>query len=377
MIDACITGEKMKKVLIWGMTSNWGGIESVLYNYVINSNKDIIQFDFITTFPSIPRADELEKNGSSIYFLPDRKKDFFSYKKALNFFMKKNANKYDAVWLNDCMFGNIDILKISKRYNINKRIIHAHNSNSLGGGASRYIRHKINSIQLHRYVTDYWACSQLAGEWSFSPKILSSNKYKVINNAIDSYQYKYDLDIRNRKKKELGIKEDIRVIGHIGRFDYQKNHLYLLDIYHEYIIKHPETILICIGTGTDFEKVKEYAENKGLINNILFLGQRNDVKELLQAFDMFLLPSRFEGLPVVVVEALASGLPCFISDKITSEVAIIPRLVNFISIEEKPSEWVRIIDDKMNGFKRENTQREIIDSGYDIVDEARKLEELF
>lgn len=367
----------MKKVLIWGLTENWGGIESVVFNYVSNSNKNEIQFDFITTFKSIPRSEKLTSLGCKIYFICSRRLNYLKYKCELNNFMKKHAVEYDAVWLNDCMFANIDILKLAKKYGIKKRIIHAHNSNYLGGGKSRAIRHKINSLFLTKYATDYWACSQLAGEWSYSKKVLKSSNYRVINNAIDCKEYSFDPTKRNKIRMSLGINDKKFVIGHVGRFDYQKNHHYLLQIMKAICSKEDDVILLSVGTGTDWELIKFQAENLNLSDKIIFLGQRSDIADLFQAMDIFVLPSRFEGLPVVLVEALAAGLPCIISNRITKEAGIIPELCKFESIDSSVYNWVNDIDEIRKNNKRKNTFESMKLLGYDIKTQASEFHKLF
>lgn len=367
----------MKRVLIWGMTSNWGGIESILFNYVKHANKEEISFDFITTFQSIPRFDELELLGCKIYYLPDRRTHIWNYRKEINNFFKVHAKEYDAFWLNDCMFANIDALKLAKKYGIKKRILHAHNSNSLGGGKSRILRHKFNSMLLPLYVTDYWACSQLAGEWSYSEKILSSNRYRVINNAIDCERYAFDKEKRDCIRKQLGIREDVFVVGHVGRFDYQKNHPYLLDLFSKFRKKHSNSLLLSIGTGSDFEVIRAQARKLGIDENVMFLGQRSDVDSLFQGMDIFVLPSQFEGLPVVLVEALSSGLPCVISDKVTKESAIIPELCEFESIDGDSEAWISDIEYFMKECERVDTTSKMQMAGFDIKTQASIFHELF
>lgn len=364
----------MKRVLIWGMTANWGGIESVLYNYVTNSKYDEIRFDFITPFKRVPRSDKLEKLGCKIVYIPDRRSNYLKYRKELTTFFKKHSYEYDALWLNDCMFANIDALKLAKKYGIKKRIIHAHNSAHLGGGVSRVIRHKINSLLLPLYATDYWACSELAGKWSFSNRIRNSHNYLILNNAIDTDKYKYDLYKRKKKRKELGITQDKFVIGHVGRFDYQKNPEYLLKIMLE-LKKDRKYMLLSIGVGSDWEIIKNKAKEFGM-DNILFLGQREDVDELFQAMDCFVLPSQFEGLPVVLIEAMAAGLPCVISDKVTQEVAIVSDLAKFESINGNVKAWINDIKESENIIRRD-TSSEICDAGFDIKKQANKFHQLF
>lgn len=367
----------MKRVLVWGMTENWGGIESVLFNYVNYSNKNKIQFDFITTSKSIPRSKDLENIGCKIYYISSRRSNYFKYKNELNAFFKEHSVEYEAIWLNDCMFANIDALKLAKKYNIKKRIIHAHNSNYLGGGKSRIIRHKINSLFLSKYATDYWACSQLAGEWSFSKKILRAPNYRLINNAIDCEKYSYNPAKRKVVRSALGINDNIFVIGHVGRFDYQKNHPYLLEIMKNICSEEDDIILLSVGTGSDWELIKKQAEDMKLNDKIMFLGQRSDVADLFQAMDIFVLPSQFEGLPVVLIEALAAGLPCIISNKITKEAGIIPELCKFEAIDGNVEKWVSDAKEIKEKNNRKNTFKEMRRAGYDIKTQASAFHELF
>lgn len=366
----------MKRVLIWGMTSNWGGIESVLYNYVMNSNQTKIVFDFISTFASIPREKELQRHGCKVTHIIDRRTNYLQYRSELDQYMKKHAHEYDAVWLNDCMFANIDILKLAKKYGVKKRIIHAHNSNSLGGGLSRMIRHKINVKLLPLYATDYWACSQLAGEWSYPNKILSSKKYRVIPNAIKCEKYRFSQEIRKDYREQLDITDKF-IVGHIGRFDYQKNHIYLLKIFKELLQMNKDCILLSIGVGTDWEFVQEETKKMGIGDNVMFLGQRNDIAQLLQAMDVFVLPSQFEGLPVVLVEAMAAGLPCFISDRVTKESGIIQDLAFFESIDKSPVIWAENIRKLSLDFKRKDTYKDMVEAGYEIFNQASEIHLLF
>lgn len=367
----------MKRTLIWGMTENWGGIESVLFNYVSNSNRNEIRFDFITTFKSVPRSKDLENIGCKIYYICSRRSNYFKYKNELDAFFREHASEYDAVWLNDCMFANIDVLKLAKKYKIKKRIIHAHNSNYLGGGKSRIIRHKMNSLFLSKYATDYWACSQLAGKWSFSQKILASSNYRVINNAIDCEKYSFNPIKRNEIRSALDIDDNIFVIGHVGRFDYQKNHPYLLKIMKNICSVENDIILLSIGTGSDWEAIKKQTKEMKLNDKIMFLGQRSDMADLFQAMDIFVLPSHFEGLPVVLVEAMAAGLPCIISDTVTKEAGIIPELCRFESIDNNVDKWVSDIREIKKMNSRKNTFKEMKLAGYDIKTQASTFHELF
>ena len=361
----------MNKVLIWGATDTVGGVEAVLWNYVSHIPTDQIQFDFINTYTDISIGDKVRQRGSKVYSLPNRKKNIVEYKKAINNFMKEHASEYIAVWLNDCMFGNIDILKLAKKYHIPKRIIHAHNSLNMGGGKSRLIRHKINSWMLRFYVTDYWACSNLAGSWSYPRDVVQANKVKIIPNAVDIKLFAMHNNERSEYRKELGI-ENKMVFGHVGRFHFQKNHLFLIDIFSSIHELNPDTVLLLIGTGEDEDKVRERVSFYGLVESVIFLGMRKDIAQLYQAMDAFLLPSLFEGLPVVMVEAQASGLPCFVADTITRE-ADISGNVEYYSLNDSKEVWGKKITDYMINFVRHDVSEKITQNGYSIEKAANDL----
>ena len=365
----------MTKVLVWGATDTIGGVEAVLWNYISNIPTNVIHFDFINTYSHISIEDKVKERGSNVISLPSRKKNIIQYKKEIKEFMKLHAADYDAVWLNDCMFGNIDILKLAKKYHIKKRVIHAHNSLNMGGGLSRLIRHKINAYLLRFYVTDYWACSQLAAEWSYPKDINKQGKVKIIPNAVDIRKFRVDKNVRLQYRTELGIENNI-VFGHVGRFHYQKNQLFLIDIF-SYIHKLiPNSVLILIGTGEDEAKIRGQVKKYGVENSVKFLGQRLDTAQLYQAMDAFLLPSLFEGLPVVMVEAQTAGLPCFVSDTITRE-ADISGNVDFISLHENSEDWARKIVARMNSFIRKDVSDIIQKNGYSIQEAAIRLQEIF
>ncbi len=366
-----------KKVLVWGMTSNWGGIESVLFNYVTHADNSSLRFDFITTFNKIPREEKLISLGCNVVHITDRRNNFFAYKRQLNQFMKTYSFKYDAIWLNDCMFANIDILKLAKKYGIQMRVVHAHNAKNLGGGWFRLIRHKINILLLPLYATNYWACSDLAGQWTYSYNIRQSSKYHIINNAIDCQMYRYNNEQRKKCRDEFKISRETFVVGHIGRFDYQKNHGYILAIFQEIAKICSDSKLVLVGVGEDWNKIKKQVDGLEIRDKILLLGQRDDVSYILQMFDVFILPSRFEGLPVVIVEALASGLQCYVSDKVTKEAAVLPEFMHYLSIDDSPEIWANKIIGHKEQMIRQDTYTKMCNANYDINTEANKLSAIF
>ena len=236
----------MNNILIFGMTENPGGVESFLMSYIRKINRGNFKFDFLcNSHDKIAYEDELISYGCEIYHITARSKDYKKYKREMQQFFKENASQYDTIWVNVCSLANIDYLKYAKKYGIKRRIIHSHNSMNMDSKL-RGLLHAYNKRHIDKYATDFWACSKEAGEWFYSKQIMQGANYKEIKNAIDISQYKYDEDIRIAYRKKYGV-EDKFVIGNVGRLQFQKNQLFLLDIFASVLKKKPEAILWMIG----------------------------------------------------------------------------------------------------------------------------------
>lgn len=308
----------MKKVLVFGMTVNPGGVESVIMNYYRHMNKQKIQFDFLCNCPHIAYEDEIKALGGKIFKITSRKENYWRFKTELKKFMKENASKYDMLWVNLCSLVNIDYLVYAKKYGIKKRIIHCHNSSN-DAGLMKGIIHMINKKRIGCLATDFWSCSEEAAPWFFSKKIIRSDKFRIIPNAIDVKKFEPNIGIRNSLRKELGL-EDMIVIGHVGRFHFQKNHIFLIEIFEELYKRNSNYRLLLVGQGELETNIREKVISKGLSEKVIFCGVRTDVEKLYQAMDLFILPSIFEGLGVVALEAQACLLPCLLSDTTPSVV---------------------------------------------------------
>ena len=363
----------LKKVLVFGMTDNPGGMESCIMNYYRHVDKNKIHFDFLCNWESMVCEKEVKANGSKVYTIPQKSRNYKAYKRAMGTFFSEHADEYDVFWYNTCTLANIDYLIYAKRYGIKKRIIHAHNS---GNETSmiRGILHYVNKIRLGRYATDFWSCSMAAAVYFFIKKQIHSQKYRLINNAISTYNYKYDILIRNEVRKNLGL-EDKYVIGHVGRFQFQKNHEFLIDIFYEYLKLDSRAVLMLVGQGEEEDAIRQKVINLGIEKSVLFMGVRTDVNRLLQAMDVFLLPSRFEGLPLVLIEAQTSGLRCLTTkNKVPYEVNVTGN-VEFEELKENSIEWAHHIECmEKQPYDRKSCLDLITDAGYDILKEAEKME---
>ena len=364
----------MIKVLHIGLSYELGGIEQFVINYGQNINKEIMIMDFINVFEKTKNQSfykELLKIGE-VYDIDDyRKHPFKSYKQ-----LKKTINdgNYDIVHYNMNSAAFLLPLICAKNSNAKRVIAHAHNASN-DKGIIKSVVHFINKHFITFFASDFFACSEKAAKWFFSKKVMNSNRFRIIHNAIDVQKFQYNLEIRNKYRQNLELGNNI-VITHIGRFNKQKNHTKLIEIFKEIHEIENKTILLLIGDGILKEKVKNKVKDFNLTNNVRFLGIRDDVASLLQASDVFVLPSLYEGAPTVVIEAQASGLLCELSDTITKEVKILDE-TNYISLKKTSEDWANKILEDLKKFKRKDSIKKMTDKGYNIKEEALKIQKIY
>lgn len=349
-----------------------GGVEAVTINYYRNIDKNKVQLDFICDEDStnIP-YEEIEKMGGKVIIIPSYSKPF-KYHKALKRVLKEGNYKI--------IHSNINTLSVfslfaAKCAGVPVRIAHSHSTTNKKEKKKNLMKQILRPFS-KVFATDYMCCSELAGRWLFGNKEYDKGNVYLLNNAIDLDKFKYNESLRKKKRKELGIKDNTLVIGHIGRFVAQKNHDFLIDIFDEIHKKNNNSILLLAGQGPLMEDIKNKVKELNLNDSVKFLGQRNDANELYQAFDVFLLPSLYEGLPVVGVEAQAAGLLCYLSDDMTKETKVLD-ITKFMSLNNTPEEWSDNILDDVKKYKRIDTSKEMTDKNFNIKEEAKKLEEYY
>lgn len=349
-----------------------GGVEAVTINYYRNIDKNKVQLDFICDEDStnIP-YEEIERMGGKVIIIPSYSKPF-KYHKALKRVLKEGNYKI--------IHSNINTLSVfslfaAKCAGVPVRIAHSHSTTNKKEKKKNLMKQVLRPFS-KVFATDYMCCSELAGRWLFGNKEYDKGNVYLLNNAIDLDKFKYNESLRKKKRKELGIKDDTLVIGHIGRFVAQKNHDFLIDIFDEIHKKNNNSILLLAGQGPLMEDIKNKVKELNLDDNVKFLGQRNDANELYQAFDVFLLPSLYEGLPVVGVEAQAAGLLCYLSDDMTKETKVLD-ITKFMSLNNTPEEWADNILDDVKKYKRIDTSKEMTAKNFNIKEEAKKLEEYY
>ena len=357
----------MKRILIFGLSSSYAGVEALILNYVNQLKEAEYDVDFVVAEKEPDYLKEKLVRCAKAKVVPNRVKNLLKYYKTVDEIVK-NGN-YDIVWCNFCTLTDIQILKAAKKYNVPTRIAHSHNSENMGNFLV-LITHLLNKKKINKYANKFYACSDFAGEFMFGKQIMQKKNYKVIPNAIDAQMYDFNAEIRSKVRENLCIADKI-VIGHVGRFHFQKNHKLLIKIFKAFSDNHPDSVLVLVGTGGLMDEIKNMVENLKIDDKVFFLGNRKDVNELMQGMDLMLFPSLFEGLPVTLVEAQTAGLPCVIADTISPQTKITD-LVTFEKLDAGIEDWVKDMD---NALKRERRSRfaEMKEAGFDVRSQTGEI----
>ncbi|WP_203287297.1 glycosyltransferase family 1 protein [Metabacillus sp. cB07] len=348
------------RVLHAVVNMNRGGAETLIMNLYRNMDRGKIQFDFLTNKPGV-FDEEIKKMGGVIHRIPyvtdvGHKK----YIRHLNQFFYENK-QYKIVHSHmDKMSGFV--LQAAKKAGIPTRIAHSHNTQSEGGFAARVYK-SYAGYQINRSSTHFLACSHAAGKWLFKKQHTSID---VVKNGIDLSKFAFSESKRANIRRELNLDPDNITIGHIGRFNHQKNHTLLIDIFHNFLKENPKSTLVLVGDGPLKSIIINKTKRLKIEDRVIFLGVRSDVEHLLQAFDVFVFPSLHEGLPVTLIEAQASGLPCVISDSITKEVDMGLNLIKFVSNTKMDNWFEELFKLNVNQMKRTITAGKLTDEGYNI-----------
>jgi len=353
-----------------------GGVESYLMNLYRNIDKAKIQFDFVVEGTTCYYSDEIKKLGGKIFYITPKKENVLANIRDLLKIFKMSRQTHKIVYLNlSVLYYNFPFI-FAKFYRYPIIISHAHMAKGNRTRKSiKYYLHCFNRIYV-AYASNYlFACSKSAGEWIFGSKIVKKGKVKVIPNSIYVERYKYQKNIRDQIRMELGLNKQQFVIGNVSRFAYVKNHDFLLDIFNEIIKMNNNALLLLVGDGELRNKIEEKISKLGLSKYVKLLGVRSDVNKLLQAMDVFVLPSYYEGLPVTLIEAQASGLKCFVSKDVVTTDANITGLIDFIELSKSSKYWAELIIKYVDGYERKDTSEIIKEAGYDIIEMAKNFQD--
>ncbi len=348
------------------------GIETMLMNYYRHMDRDKVQFDFLCN-KSKPGAydGEITALGGRIFRTPGLNP--LKYPKYLSYMKSLFAEhpEYRILEAHNGAFG-VYALHAAKVNGIPVRIFHAHGANN-----AKDIKRPLKDFcksRLGANITHRYSCGEAAAAFYYGKKVAESRDYRIIPNAIELGRFSYNEDVRSKIRSSAGL-DGKHVIGHVGRFMAQKNHKFLLDSFALLLKSDPSAVLVLLGEGELEEAAKERVKALGAENSVIFAGSVPNANEWYQAFDCFVLPSLWEGLPVVGVEAQAADLPCIFSKNVTPEIGITDR-ARFIGLEEGPEAWARAMEEalSLNAERRDNTELMTL-HGYNIEAEAKKLQE--
>lgn len=354
----------MKKILIINTAGlSTGGITTHMLNYLSNINRETAQIDLVSTvIEDSISLESFKKIGCRIFKLPHRMRDVFSYTKALNVLLK--TSQYDVVHVHGSSCTIFLELFLAKSQGVNICIAHSHNSTC----PHKFIHYFFKPIMKY-YYTKAFACSSQAGKWMFG-----NAPFEILHNVFNYKKFLFSSPVRANKRKELGLKEEHVAFCVVGNLVEQKNQIFALNLFSSLNIANSK--LYIVGDGP----LKSYLqENASGMDNIVFMGSRSDVFELLQAFDFYLMPSKWEGLPVALLEAQASGIACIVSDYITKE-AMLCNDTQFVSLDN-PKLWKKAISEinitDESRQRRSDAAKSILSKDYNMDIEFLKLKNAY
>ena len=303
---------------------------------------------------------EVEAAGNKVWRVTSRRESPLKWYKELYAFFKAHTGEYAAIHYNGNGLTAIAPIILAYLYKIPIRITHSHNSSS--AGLHNRVFHLMQRGISKRLTTHHFACSSLAAKWFYG-----SSPAVIIRNGIDTHQFAFSPVVREETRKQLQIQPSTTVIGHVGRFQSEKNHNFLLDVFAAYLKLNADTLLLLVGNGTLMDDIRQKA---------CFLGERSDVPHLLQAMDLFMMPSTFEGQPFVLIEAQCSGLPCLISDVINDDICLTSH-VSKMALEQSAEAWAKKACDMLHKYQRQDESPSIEAQGYSIRDTINYLENVY
>lgn len=359
----------MKRVLCILSCMNAGGAETFLMKIYRNIDRTKYQMDFcVNIFEEGFYDKEITEMGGRIFHIPAKSDNLKEFKRQLTSIIKDEH--YESVLrITSNTMGFLD-LKVAKKAGAKVCAARSSNSNDPAGIKAK-IAHRLGRILYGKYVDVKIAPSDLAAIYTFGDRAYKNGEVKILHNALDLNIYKYDSEGRNKIREEFGIGEKY-VIGHVGRFEKQKNHQFLIRVFKEVKKRNHKAVLLLVGEGPEKQNIMSQVKSMGLSNSVIFAGIRKDIPAILSAMDVFAFPSLYEGMPNTVIEAQACGLDCVVSDSITRTVNITGKVL-FKSIKYI-NEWVPLLSEKTN-FTKDETEQLIRDACYDIRDVTKTFVE--
>ena len=363
----------MKRVLCIVGGMNAGGAETYLMKIYREIDKSKYQMDFAVAIKDEGYYDnEIKRMGGKIHKITPKSQGFFRNYKDIKLIVKEN--KYEAVLRTSQHALSAMELLAAKKGGAKTRIFRSSNSNTVSASKLSRITHKLCAFMPKRFANVKIAPSTEAAKFMFGKRAVRKGEVTILHNGVDLNVFRFDEQGRENVRKEFGIQKDQYVIGHIGRFMTQKNHLFLLDIFYQIYTQNNKAVLLLVGKGELQAQIQEKIKTLGIEKNVIFAGVRSDVPQLLSAMDVFVFPSLYEGMPNTVIEAQATGLPCVIADTITKE-ADITGLVQYLSLQVPCGKWASVALNAISK-ERKNTKNDFINNKYDIESVANEFIQL-
>lgn len=358
----------MKNILLYGVSSQFGGVETFIFNLIKNLDKNQYQLFLLVNADNYTSKDWLSKQDIIIIKGPNRRRNLLKYKKNL----KKILLEYriDIVWSNLTSLSDVNLLLAAKEVGIKQRIVYAHQSENMGSKLTGLLHEFNKKYRLRKAATDFWACSDKAWEY-FYKGIKEFDVSDVFVNAVNPDEYVFNEDVRIRKRKELQLNNSF-IIGTVGRLTKEKNQKFILKVVKELKVRIPDIKCLIIGSGPKEGELNQQIIDNQLSENVILLGQRSDVGGLLNTFDIFVLPSIFEGLPFVLVEAQMNGLDVLVSDSVSRESGFTDR-IKFLPLDVP--KWTNQILSIKNGFIRNSVEKNLVEtSKFNIKNNIKEFE---
>ena len=363
---------KVIRVLQVGMSTNYGGTEAIVYEIYRYIDKSKIQFDFLNVYDEpLAKQEWLESMGARIYPLKlQRRQGYLKYLRGIKNFYHKHAQEYDVVICNVQCLDQIAMAKFAKNFGIKKTIVHLHNAN-YGVSPSKLARLAVwwNKKRCHKYVDIFMAVSSLAARWGYSKH--DAKNAIILKHGIPVDTMSYSPLKRKTFRESFGYKPNIKVYGSAGRLDPQKNQAFLIDVYKAIAEETPEAEFVLLGKGPLERRVKELIDKSGIKSKIKLIPQVEDIGEFYSGIDVFLLPSLFEGLGLVLIEAQCSGLPCLVTKDTVPAETRISSAFQFLSLEKGPKTWAENAIG-MECQNREFSYCDVLKCGRDIASTVRQ-----
>lgn len=364
--------KKVRVLQVLDFINHNSGVSAVVMNYYTHLTRERVSCDFLLYESAEHDLEaQIRANGSKIYLMGQPSgSNLAECEKRVEKFFAEHAREYDVVHVHIPNAAFI-VLRMAKKYGVPDRVLHSHNARGADGTLKKIRNFVLNKWGIS-YANYYMACSQKAGAYLFGNRKVKQGKVVVLNNAIELEKYQYNSENREKLRGELGVGDEL-ILGHVGRFSEQKNHSGLIEIFAKLQERGVPSKLLLLGDGSLRPQIEQLAREKGVFENVIFQGIVSNVEEYMSVMDVFLLPSLYEGLPVVCVEAQAAGLPCIVSANVTREIALTDR-VEFIE-NEKITQWCDEIEQLASQLP-DRSQCMPMDA-YDIRKQARRLEEIY